>query len=486
MTKKRAGIYGRNSKGDAKSIEDQLALGRRAVRQEADWTLSGEYSDDSSASRYRTQDRDAWGALLADLAGGKLDLLVLWKPNRGSRDEIDWLLMLRACRERGVLIHVLADRRTYDPRISRDWKTLAEDGISAAYYSEELAENVRRGIRDTAEAGGPHGAVAYGYARIYVPDPDRPRGRPDQEPSDRAPIIKEIFERLDKRVGISTIMKDFRRRGVPTASGALWRTTTIRHIATNPTYIGKRVHLGRLSDATWPVIVDEDVFWRVQELLGDPERRIARPSAAKWLLGGLIATPCDTAQRVPGRRPESPDRYACRADGCLAVSRPDADDVVTEAILARLKRPDAKRFLARADDKVRAAQAEATKYRTDLEAARQSFERPDGISAEALARKERALAPLIEDAVRRSRPAGIGGLLQDLVDADDPARVWNGLELSSQRALVSGLVVLRLGPASRRLRRSERGESRLAEARFRLGDSTWVGDETPWRDLGAI
>jgi DNA invertase Pin-like site-specific DNA recombinase len=471
---KRAGIYGRNSSANEKSIADQLTLGRAAVSRNG-WILAGEYSDDSSASRYRSKERDDWARLLADLTAGQLDVLVLWKSARGSRDEVDWFLLLRACRERGVLIHVMADRRSYDPRLSRDWKTLAEDGVASAYYSEELSENVRRGIREAAVAGTPHGRPSFGYDRKYDGD-----GRPLRVPNEHVPIVRELFDRLDMLTPISVLEKDFQARNLPSPRGK-WSRRTIRVIAGNVAYIGKRLFDGEIRDAQWPAIVDEDVFWRVQQLLSAPERKTTRPGSGKYLLSYIAVSSCGGHVALGSR-----DRYGCDADGCTYIRRADADAVVTALILARLGQPDARQLYAQNDALVKAARAEADRYRVQLEEARRSFELPDGISAEALARKEHALLPLIQDADRRSRGAGVNAALDELIDADDKAAAWARLEVAARRQVVKTLARVVVGRPAGRLRRSADAGARLTEAAVRLDGSTWVGDSRTWRELGGL
>lgn len=467
----RAGIYGRNSKGEAKSISDQLALGRKAVDQHG-WALAGEYSDDSSASLYRQKDRADWSRLLVDLASGRLDVLVLWKPARGSRDEVDWFPLLRMCADRGVRIHVVADDRTYDPSNDRDWRTLADEGVTAAYYSRQLSKDVRRGVAASAADGIPHGRSPFGYDRAFTP-----AGRPTRAPNEQAPIVREVFARLAKLTPISALERDLARREVFMPDGKPLRRNTIRIIATNPAYIGIRRHAGEDRPGNWPALVDEETFWRVQQILGEPGRKTTKPGAAKHLLSYLGRGQCGKHLRRQAGRRSGPDVYQCE-DGCVSLRMSEADEIVERAILARLRQGDVRAMFARADDRIVAASAEAARYRVQLEEARKSFESPDGISAEALARKERALLPLIEDADRRTRPAGTAGLVDDLMQADDPERVWRGWEVAARREVVGMFAQVVLGPPTKHLGKFADPVVRLTEAWDRLVGSTWVGGGT--------
>lgn len=477
---KRAAIYGRESHGESKSITDQLEIGEDAVAG-LGWTLAGSYSDASSASDRRRKERKDWARLCADVEAGRLDVIVIWKMARGSRD-IDWFPLLKICAERGVLIHILADERTYDPRRDGDWKRLAVEAVEAIGFAKGLGADVRRGVNKAAAKGAPHGRAPFGYGRSY----DESR-RALRVPNEHAATVREIFERLDRSTPIIALTEDLRARGVPSPSGTGWHRKTIRVIATNRSYIGVRHHRGEDHPAQWPAIVDEAMFWRVQALLADPARTTTKQGQVKWLLSHLVTAPCGAMlNRKTPRRPNSPDSLACGKDGCVSVGRADLDEVVTRIILGRLALPNARQLLLADDEQIGAAKAELGRYEQQLEKARQSFERPDGISAEALARKERALAPLIEDARRRSRPSGVAGALTDLLDAKSPRMAWDALEVAGRRAVIRHLADLALGRPVMRLSRYSSPDERLAEAAARLGKSRWAGSAQTWDELRAL
>lgn len=474
---KRAGVYGRNSKGESKSIEDQLELGQHAVASKG-WTLAATYSDDTSASQYRRKKREDWPRLIADIEAGLLDIVVIWKIARGSRDEIDWFPLLRTCAALGVLIHVLADDRTYDPRGDRDWKTLADEAVNASYYARALSKDVRRGVDMAAAKGAPHGKAPFGYGRAYTED-----RRALRVPNEHAETVREIFCRLDAHTPIITITEDLRIRRVPSPNGTGWHRKTIRTIALNRSYIGIRRHAGQDYPAQWPAIVDEAMFWRVQALLGDPERKTTKQGQVRWLLSHMVATPCGSVlKRKTPRRPDGADSMACGVDGCVSVGRAELDAVVTRVILARLALPNARELFLADDKQIEAAKGELARYEQQLEEARRSFEAPDGISADALARKERSLAPLIEDARRRSRPEGVGGALAGLIDAESPQEAWDALEVAGRRSVIRHLAELAFGRPVNRVSRYSTREEREQEAFVRLGGSRWVGDTKTWAE----
>lgn len=484
----RAGIYGRNSKGEAKSIDDQLELGEAAVTEQG-WTLANSYSDRQSASRYASKTRDDWARLLADIAADRLDILVLWESSRGGREEIEWFGMLNTCRTQGVLIHVISHERTYDMRISRDRKVLANDGVDAAYYSDELSDKVRRGVAASARKGGIHGACAYGYERVYD---EHTREFIEQRPSAHAPIVVEIFEALARKTPIITLVADLNGRGIPSPNGKVWSRDTVRRMARNVSYIGQRRHRTKhegkaptdeITKAVWPRLVEDSVFYDVQAVLDDDDRPRSKPGKARYLLSYNGCAPCGGALRVQPKRGTKSERYLCVEDSCISARMADVDEIVTRAVCERLSMPDARKLYAVDDAEVRKARTEAAKLRTDLDKARKSYALPDGISETALAMKERTYGPLIADADRRARPVGSSGALARLLDADDVRAEWDTYAVAAKRDVVARVVRVVVGSPTRRLSRLASDDDRLEEALARLGESRWNGDAKTWREL---
>src|SRR5258707_13672162 len=116
------------------STTDQ-ALGRQYEENRAAVARHGwravEYEDPGqSASRFARPgggaSREQWGRLLADLAAGKIGVLVLWEASRGDRQLAGWAQLLDTCRKHGVLIPITSQDHTYDLSRAREWRTRAE------------------------------------------------------------------------------------------------------------------------------------------------------------------------------------------------------------------------------------------------------------------------------------------------------------------------------------------------------------------------
>ena len=411
----RAALYGRESKDKTKSIEDQLAIGTRVIAEQG-WTPAGSYDDGSSASRYATKPRPDWQRLLVDLDTGKFDVLVLWETTRGDRTLASWATLLDRCRERGVLIHVISDERTYDPRRARDYRDLATAGVDGSYESDRSAERVRRGIRAAAENGKPPGGFsAYGFRRVYT-DTREPRQEADP---DTAPVVRRIFDMAARYIPVVAIVRTLNAEGVPApGGGTTWHRSRVRDLLANPAYIGLRQH-GRYSRRNgvaetlypggWPVLVDEETYYAVRRIMADPARTTTRmPGRLVHLLSGLAT--CHQGHRLRGKNDGRRIRYVCDR-GCVGIRADDLDELVTATVLEALADPKVYRRLRqageRSDAEVQAARDEAARLVDQLADWRASATDGRGTTPETLAAVEADLARQIAAARARADHAGL-------------------------------------------------------------------------------
>ena len=206
--------YSRNSSAKQKSLRDQRR-DHRAAAADMDVDLVLSLSDSTSASRYARKARENWQTILGMLA--EIDIVLLWEASRGDRTLASWIGLLDACRANGVLIHATGHSTTYDPRKPRDYRSLAEDGVDAAYESDKTSMRLRRGFASAAASGKPHSRIAYGYERVYHP---RTGSFVEQRPHPvQAEIVREIVRRIGKGDPLQAIAKDLTRRHIPAPGG---------------------------------------------------------------------------------------------------------------------------------------------------------------------------------------------------------------------------------------------------------------------------
>lgn len=474
-------VYGRNSSAKQKSIRDQITTSVAAV-EERGWTLACDpLSDTTSASRYATKARANWAQLLSMLPA--IDVVVVWEPSRGDRTLVSWVSFLDSCREHRVLIHAISHNRTADPRNARDYRSLAEDGIDSAYESDKISERVLRGHAASALAGRPHSRTTYGYKRLYNAE-TRAFDKQIIEP-DQAVVVRQIIEQIGRGVPLTSIVQGLNEAGTPThRGGALWYHGTVKSIATNVAYRphpddpkrGTRLHGDAEHPALWPPLVTRAAFEAAGRVLGTnsehhrESRRVSPPGVIKYLLSGnaSVATAvcgsslsgfCDADGRGA--------TYGCKMDRCASAPMPEADEYVSRIVVARLSRKDARKLWAPDNTASQAAADELAGLVAELEAARQSFATPGGISAATMAAKEAAMAPAIGDARRRMGPTvapmGVLEVINAAQFGKDQARpAWDGLPLLARREIVIALFErLSLQPATDRLTRWSTPQERM-------------------------
>jgi site-specific DNA recombinase len=352
----RAYLYGRQSQASDRSINEQLESGRERAKTEG-WHLAAEpFRDRVSASRRSTKQRDDWPKLVAGVEAGQAGVVWLWESSRGDRKAWEWLRFLETCRDRGVRIYIETDRRLYDMSVRRDWQTLAEDGVDNQAESDKIALRVTRAMADNAVNGKVHGVPAYGYKRQHELTPSGRRIVAGQEPHPaEAAVVRRIFAALAAGESLRAVTAALNKDpGAATRSGRPWVTSSVRGIALNYTYIGKRVHDpghrgggqkpspdAAIYDATWAALVDDEQFYRVRRILTDPKRKTTRPGKAKHLLSmiarcAICGGPMVVTYRMwDDKRPA----YACRTHSCATVDKADLDEYVTGKVLARLAQP---------------------------------------------------------------------------------------------------------------------------------------------------
>jgi site-specific DNA recombinase len=474
-----AGIYNRQSAGNAKSIDDQDRENRAAAEAEG-WHIAFTYADGTSAWRGRAA-RDEWQHVLTDIEQQRLDILILWEPSRGDRNAETWLGLLRRCRDTGTRIYITSEDTLYDMAKTRDWRHLAEQGLDSEVESDKTSKRVQRGQKSAAAAGHPsQGRTPFGYTRTHEVVPgeggakQRVIVRQHIDPA-TAPIVREIFERLTKSEAVGAICADLNARGVPTLTAQQWYRARVTDLARNPAYIGVRRYNGQETPGDWPPLVEADTFYAVQRILTGPGHQRTSPGQQRHLLSYLgVCAVCGNDLCVVRAR------YKCLA-GCVTVTQDDADRLVTGAVLGYLALPEVHARLRRAgaasDRAVLDARNTVAILTTRLERFRRSAARGE-TSPASLAAIESTLTADIEAARGRADAAGAPPALRPYLEPGADVRaLWEAANLLGRRAVIRALADVRVD-------RAKKPGSRTFEFR-RFGPSRWHGDDRTWGERWA-
>ena len=273
----KAVIYARYSSHSQteQSIEGQLHDNYAWASQQG-ITVVGEYIDRALSG---TRDlRPDFQRMIEDASKKQFDMIIVWKLDRFARNRYDSAIYKARLRKYDVKVVSVKENITDTPEgiiLEGLLESLAE------YYSANLAQNIKRGRRESLLKGlFPGGPAPFGYKVV-----DKKLVVDDKT----APVVRFIFDKYAEGVPKKDIMKSLDERGIRNKQGRPLTLSFFNRILTNPIYYGTF----RQLDQTFPnfadPIIDEDLFNRVQARL----KRVARaPAASKgkvdYLLTGKI------------------------------------------------------------------------------------------------------------------------------------------------------------------------------------------------------
>ena len=237
------------------SIEGQVAEAQRFAAAHG-LIIVKVYAD--RAQTGRNDNREQFQLMLADAARHAFDALIVWKTDRIGRNKEEIALNKYHLKKNGVKTYYVAEAIPDTPE-----GIILEAVIEgmAAYYSEQLSQNVRRGMKTSAQKGRYTGGTCpLGY-RIT-------EDKRYEIDSKHAPTVREIFQLYAEGKTVTEIITILNNRGLRTARGKLFSHNSLRTLLKNKKYIGTFEYKDEVTiENSVPPIVEPEVFNRVQELL---------------------------------------------------------------------------------------------------------------------------------------------------------------------------------------------------------------------------
>jgi site-specific DNA recombinase len=435
-TPKAAAVYCRISldrNGDGLGVERQEQLCRKLAR-ERGWPVAEVYVD-NDRSAYSGKPRPAYLRMLADLEAGLRDAVICVDLDRLTRRPIELEAFMELADRHGVALANVSgdtDLSTSDGRFKA-----RIIGAVARQESERKGERMAREAEQAARRGVPRGSRrGFGY------EADRVTIREDE-----AALIRDAVERVLAGATVPSIAREWNARGVPTPQAAThgWSAMTITGILRNPRIAGLRAYRGEVvAEGQWPAIIDRDTFERLQSKI----RRTTRPGRpSKQLLSGIArcgrcGAPLWSSYRAEDGRRAS--RYACvkrpGAPGCggTTITADPLDELIVNAVLARLSTKTMARALSRKPDKRNGHEADLTRIERDLEDLAADF------GAGRISRREwlAARKPLEERlaAARRTVDASNGTGVLTAFRGTHVRETWEHADSDRRRAVLDALI----------------------------------------------
>ncbi|WP_245563555.1 recombinase family protein [Longispora albida] len=272
-------------------------------------------------------------------------------------------------------------------------------------------------------------------------------------------LVNDFSIKALQGASLRSLAAEWRRRGLPTVTGADMTAATLKDLLLRPRNIGRMVYQGEeVADAPWKGYVKVEVFRALQDKFGDPARQSGPGPAPRWLGSGVymcgICTPVSLERPVfcEVTRANKAPAYKCKDKAHLIRSVKHVDALVVGVVLGRMLREDAIDLLrpAAPEVDVKELRAERKAIRTNLD--EMAADKALGLIDRAQLIKATAIGKARMDEIDALlTPASVDSPLKPLIeaDADEIEAVWEGLGLAHQQLVINTLVTVRILTAPR-------------------------------------
>ena len=300
-----AALYARVS-SDRQDVDLSVAAQLRALRDYAaknGYLVAREFIDEAESGRIA--DRPQFRKMLDEAGRSEAPFqeILVWKFSRFTRKREHAVAFKSMLRKRGIRVVSITEHADDSPT-----GKLMEAIIESLdeFYSENLAQEVMRGMREAASRGFWISSRApYGYNRVMVQDGAKKRPRLEVNDTE-AVLVRRMFQMADGGKTLLDITKTLNREGIASPNGKSWRKTTIYKLLTNEVYTGTVVWGANAKDKAppvrvenaFPALVSQGQFQRVMGLLESraPVHSHPRRSASSYLLSGIVK--CQTCGKA--------------------------------------------------------------------------------------------------------------------------------------------------------------------------------------------
>ena len=264
MNKPKYFLYARKSTEDddkqVMSIEAQLFELQEFARKE-NLEILEEFQESKSAKK---PGREKFSEMMTKIEGLDGVGILAWHPDRLARNSIDG----------GRIIYAVDTTKIVSLRFPTFWFEPTPQGLfmlqvafgQSKYYSDNLKQNVERGIRQKVRRGewltkGPRGYVNNPKTRNIEPDPVLAR------------IILKAYKEFSTGKHTLPSMSHFlAEHGVVTKNGTPLGKASVSELLTNKAYIGLVKHHNEWYQGSFAPIISADLFEAVQKRLKEKSR----------------------------------------------------------------------------------------------------------------------------------------------------------------------------------------------------------------------
>ena len=264
MSKPKYFLYARKSTEDddkqVMSIEAQLYELREFAHKE-NLEILTEFQESKSA---KTPGREQFAQMMTRIEAGEANGVLAWHPDRLARNSIDG----------GRVIYAVDTQKVTSLRFPTFWFEPTPQGLfmlqvafgQSKYFSDNLTQNVKRGMRQKVRRGEWLTKAPFGYV-------NNPRTRNIEPHPVHSKIIVKAFEEYAKgEHGLVSLADFLALHGVTTGKGTPLGKASIKRILSNRAYLGFVKHQDEWFDGSFAPIISPKLFEAVQKVLVQRER----------------------------------------------------------------------------------------------------------------------------------------------------------------------------------------------------------------------
>lgn len=216
--------------------------------------------------------------MVKDAEKGRFDAVLVYKLDRFARNRYDSAIYKARLKKYGIRVISVTENISEEPEgiiLEAMLEGMAE------YYSANLSQNVRRGLRVARENGTfTGGYLPYGYAldgkRVIINESE-------------ADAVRYLYAEYAKGTRLKDIVEELNRHGYKPRVGRAFTVKSFQYVLRSRKYLGEYTFGDEDIPSPYPRIVDDDVFEAVQERLAQARHAPGMFRAkVDYLLSGKI------------------------------------------------------------------------------------------------------------------------------------------------------------------------------------------------------
>jgi site-specific DNA recombinase len=209
--------------------------------------------------------RPIFNEMIRLLEHGKAEGIVAWHPDRLARNSMDGGKIIYLA-DKGIIQDLKFPTYRFDNTAQGKFMLSIAFGQSK-YYVDNLAENIKRGIRQKIRNGVYSGPAPVGYL-------NDPKTRTIVIDKDKAPLVRKLFELYaTSDYNLERLIDTITALGFATRNGKRVSLSKCQLILSNPFYYGLMRYWGETFEGRHEPIITKKLFDRVQEVV----RRRGKP-----------------------------------------------------------------------------------------------------------------------------------------------------------------------------------------------------------------